>query len=101
MAGNLGLKEIKGMTDDMSKKLRAAGITNSDHLLEKAGPAAARRALAKELDIDAKMLLELVNRADLARIQGIGEQYSNLLEEAGVTRLRSWQRVAPTIYMPN
>jgi predicted flap endonuclease-1-like 5' DNA nuclease len=53
-------------------------------MLEKAGSAANRRALASATGISEKDLLELANRSDLARINGVGRQYANLLEDAGV-----------------
>ena len=40
-------------------------------------------------------MLELVNRADLARIKGIGEVYSNLLENAGVDTVLELSKRVP------
>jgi len=79
---------IRGMGPDHAQKMRGLGITNSDVLLEKAGSDSQRRQLAKDLGIDPGQLLEYVNRADLARIKGVGKQYANLLEEAGVDTVK-------------
>jgi predicted flap endonuclease-1-like 5' DNA nuclease len=78
------IRELRGITGDQTDKLAAQQITNTDHLLEKAGSAANRKALAGATGISEKDLLELANRADLARINGVGRQYANLLEDAGV-----------------
>ena len=43
-----------------------------------------RDELAEKTGIDKSLILEWVNLADLYRIKGIGEEYSDLLEEAGV-----------------
>jgi len=40
--------------------------------------------LAQKTGISETLVLEWVNMADLFRIEGIGEEYSDLLEEAGV-----------------
>ena len=42
------------------------------------------RELAEKTGISDKLLLEWVNHADLFRIKGVGEEYADLLEEAGV-----------------
>ncbi|MFN8522493.1 MAG: DUF4332 domain-containing protein [Chloroflexota bacterium] len=81
---DLRVSELRGITPDQVKKLGDQGVSNCGQLLEKAGAAAGRKALASAAGIGDKDLLELVNRADLARINGIGRQYSNLLEDAGV-----------------
>ena len=55
-----------------------------DKLLAAAATPADRKALAAKLGVDEKEVLELANRADLARIKGVGKVYSDLLEWAGV-----------------
>jgi predicted flap endonuclease-1-like 5' DNA nuclease len=52
--------------------------------LERGSTAKDRKALAETTGLSGDTILELINRADLARVRGIGRQYSNLLEEAGV-----------------
>jgi predicted flap endonuclease-1-like 5' DNA nuclease len=80
----LPITELYGVREDLSAKLRAAGLHNSDQLLAKCAQPKDRAALAAQLGIDAKEVLELANRADLARIKGIGRVYSDLLEWTGV-----------------
>lgn len=42
------------------------------------------KELAENTDVSDKLILNWVNRADLARIRGISTQYADLLEFAGV-----------------
>ncbi len=86
---------IKGMTPDLAAKLKEQGITNTDHLLEASKTASARRALAQKVGVENSVLLELVNRADLSRIKGIGDAYANLLEEAGVDSVKELAHRTP------
>ena len=80
----LQLSELHGITEEIAEALKSEGLNGSDKLLAAAGPAKARAELAKKLNIDERALLELANRADLARIKGVGRVYSDLLEYAGV-----------------
>lgn len=56
----------------------------AEALLEKGGKLKDRQALSADSGISEAQILEWVNRADLFRIRGIGEEYSDLLEQAGV-----------------
>ena len=76
--------ELFGVREDLAASLKAAGLTDSDKLLAAAATPADRKALAATLGVDEKEVLELANRADLARIKGVGKVYSDLLEWAGV-----------------
>ena len=67
-----------------AEKLRAAHIRSVEKLLEAAGTPAGRRQLAELCSVSEHTILEWVNRADLHRIRGIGEEYADLLEVAGV-----------------
>ncbi len=89
------VSSIKGMNPDLAAKMKAEGITNTDQLLEAAGKVGPRRELAKKLGINGSELLELVNRADLARIKGIGDAYANLLEDAGVDSVKELAHRVP------
>ncbi|GAB4341432.1 MAG: DUF4332 domain-containing protein [Desulfobulbaceae bacterium] len=76
--------QIEGIGKTYAKKLEKAGIGSLENLLEAACRKKGRRDLAKRTGISEKLILKWVNRADLARIQGIGPQYADLLEAAGV-----------------
>ena len=78
------IEEIEGIGPVYREKLTAAGITTTEALLESGGRRAGREALAESTGISAAMLLEWVNHADLMRISGVGSEYSDLLEAAGV-----------------
>lgn len=78
------LDQIKGLDEESLQKLQDAGIDSSDALLDKAGSPDGRKALVAETGVDAKALLGWLNRADLFRVKGIGRQFSDLLEVAGV-----------------
>lgn len=78
------LVEIEGIGEVYSQKLQAAGIATQEQLLEKGRKPGDRKALAETTGISGKLILGWINRADLARIKGIGEEYADLLELAGV-----------------
>ncbi len=78
------ITSIEGIGEVFAQKLSSAGITTIEILLEKAASARDRKALAEKTGISEALILKWVNRADLFRIHGIGEQYSDLLEYAGV-----------------
>jgi predicted flap endonuclease-1-like 5' DNA nuclease len=84
MAMGYPIEEIEGIGKVYGEKLRAAGISDTDALLAKSGGPKDREALAKTLGTSETLILKWANRADLMRVKGIGEQFSDLLEAAGV-----------------
>jgi len=78
------LVDIEGIGPKMAELLKKAGVASQKSLLEKGGTRAGRKKIAQGAGIDEKKILEWVNRADLSRIKGVGEEYSDLLEAAGV-----------------
>ena len=76
--------EIEGIGQAYADKLRAAGVASIDALLEKGATPDGRAALAEETGIDAVRVVRWVNHADLIRVVGVGPQYAELLEAAGV-----------------
>ncbi len=78
------VEDIEGIGPAFAAKLQEAGVSTSDALLAAAGPTAGREALATTTGISGKLLLEWANACDLMRIKGIGSQFSDLLEAAGV-----------------
>lgn len=75
---------IEGIGPVNAAKLNKAGVRGTNGLLKIGGTRKGRQELAKATGINAKTILEWVNRADLFRVKGIGAQYSDLLEAAGV-----------------
>jgi predicted flap endonuclease-1-like 5' DNA nuclease len=75
---------IEGIGPVYAKKLTNAGIRTVEALLKKGASDKGRKEIAASTGIDQTLVLEWANRADLFRIKGIGEQYSDLLEKSGV-----------------
>ncbi len=78
------LKSIEGVGDKFSADLKRAGIGTAEALLMKGATPQGRKAISEATGISEKMLLEWINHVDLFRIKGVGEEYADLLEEAGV-----------------
>lgn len=78
------ISRIEGIGPAYGEKLAGAGISTVEALLKQAASKRGRKDLASKTGLDAKLILEWVNRADLMRIKGVGAQYSDLLEAAGV-----------------
>ena len=89
-----GLKYIEGIGDTYREKLRQTGIRNVEDLLDKGSTPKGRQEISETTGISEKLVLRWVNEADLYRIRGIGKEYAELLEAAGVdTVLELAQRV--------
>ena len=78
------LETIEGIGPIYAEKLRSAGIRSIDGLLKTGDTPGGRRELEKVTGIGHEYILDWVNRADLMRVRGVGEEYSDLLEKAGV-----------------
>jgi predicted flap endonuclease-1-like 5' DNA nuclease len=82
------ITEIEGIGPVFQEKLAGAGITSVEGLLEAGAAKKGRKNLAAETGIDESKILNWVNKADLFRIKGIGTQFSELLEAAGVDTVK-------------
>jgi predicted flap endonuclease-1-like 5' DNA nuclease len=89
------IKELKGIPAGLEAKLKEQGIANSDQLLDAARTPKSRREVADLGGVDVAVILELANRADLARISGVAGVYADLLENAGVDTIKELARRAP------
>lgn len=78
------VKEIEGIGPANAAKLEAAGVRTVEALLEKGATKSGRSSLAEASNIGEAVILRWVNMADLFRIEGVGEEYAELLEAAGV-----------------
>ena len=78
------LEKVEGIGEVYAQKLRGAGIATTQALLEKGASPQGREEIAEKTGISGKLILDWVNHADLFRIKGVGEEYSDLLEAAGV-----------------
>lgn len=84
--------DIEGIGSTYAQKLTAEGITTTDALLDAAATPKGRKELSEKTGIAESLILEWVNLADLFRIKGVGEEYSDLLEEAGVDTVAELSR---------
>lgn len=82
------IEEIEGIGQAYRAKLSKAGINSTDDLLKHCGDAKGRRQIAAASGLDEARLLKWANMADLMRIRGIGKQFSELLEAAGVDTVK-------------
>lgn len=78
------IETIEGIGEKYAQKLRGMGIASVEALLEKGATPKGRQEVAEKTGISDKLVLEWVNHADLFRVSGVGEEYSDLLEAAGV-----------------
>ena len=78
------LNTIEGIGEAYMAKLEAVGITSVEGLLEACATKKGRVAVAEKTEITEKLVLRWANQADLSRIKGVGGEYAELLEAAGV-----------------
>lgn len=90
--------DIEGIGNVNAKKLVEAGIKTVNDLLQKAKNPAGRKTLEETTGISGKSILKWTNHADLMRINGVGPQFSELLEAAGVDTVKELKhRVADNL----
>ena len=92
---NYKIIEVEGIGEVYAKKLTGVGINTIEELLEKAKKPAGRKELAEAADIPEKLILTWANHADLMRIDGVGPQFSDLLEAAGVDTVKELKHRVP------
>ena len=80
----MNIVEVEGIGPAYAEKLASAGIATTDALIERCGSSSGREAVAAATGIGADQLLKWVNHVDLIRINGVGSEYADLLEAAGV-----------------
>jgi predicted flap endonuclease-1-like 5' DNA nuclease len=79
---------IEGIGVKYATKLRKARIRTTEALLKRGASRTLRRQLSEETGFTSHQILEWVNRADLFRVKGVGEEYSDLLEASGVDTVK-------------
>jgi predicted flap endonuclease-1-like 5' DNA nuclease len=89
------LEKIEGIGPIYAQKLQAAGVSTVEALLESGSTPKGRRELAERTGIGDSYILDWVNRADLMRVRGVGEEYGDLLEWAGVDTVVELARRSP------
>jgi predicted flap endonuclease-1-like 5' DNA nuclease len=78
------IEDVEGIGPTFAEKLVAAGVGTTEKLLDRGASDAGRSALAAETGVSQQLILKWVNHADLMRIDGVGSEYADLLEAAGV-----------------
>ena len=92
--------DIEGVGDVYAEKLTAMGIVTVDALLAKCATPQGRKEVAMLADISEKLILRWTNHADLFRIKGIGPQFAELLEAAGVDTVKELRHRVPENLFP-
>lgn len=87
--------KIEGIGPKYAKMLNKVGVTTTARLLERAKDPKGRKQLAEDSGIDATYILKWANMSDLMRIKGVGEEYSELLEVAGVDTVKELRNRKP------
>ncbi|NND02830.1 MAG: DUF4332 domain-containing protein [Acidimicrobiia bacterium] len=83
---------IEGIGHKSATRLRKARVRTTEALLKHGANKRGRKKLAEQTGLSEKQILEWVNRADLMRIKGVGEEYSDLLEASGVDTVKELRR---------
>ncbi len=78
------IQDVEGIGPEFAAKLKDAGVDTTEALLQRAGDRRGREDLAQATGLTEHQLLKWVNHADLMRINGVGSEYADLLEAAGV-----------------
>ncbi len=78
------IDDVEGIGPVYAQKLADAGVTSTDSLLEQGATSGGRATLEAATGISHAKILEWVNHVDLTRVKGVGSEYSDLLEAAGV-----------------
>ncbi len=93
------ITNIEGIGETYAEKLKTKEITTTEALLEKGATPKGRKEIAEATGISEKLILRWVNMSDLFRIKGVGEEYADLLEAAGVDTVPELaQRNAANLY---
>ncbi|MCB1493683.1 MAG: DUF4332 domain-containing protein [Rhodobiaceae bacterium] len=87
--------DIEGIGPKYAEKLKGAGIRTTGKLLERAASPKGRKEVAAASGLEEKQILKWANMADLMRIKGVGEEYSELLEAAGVDTVKELRNRRP------
>ena len=87
--------DLEGIGPVYAEKLVAAGVITADDLLERCAAPKGRKELAEATGISEKLILKWTNYADMFRIHGIGPQFAELLEAAGVDTVKELSHRVP------
>ena len=91
----MNIEKIEGIGPTYAASLKKADVRTTGALLKKGASKRGREELARKTGLSEVLILEWVNRADLMRVRGVGEEYSDLLEAAGVDTVKELRRRNP------
>lgn len=89
------IETIEGVGAKYGKILRKHNIASTKALLDRGATKKGRKVLAEETKIDETLILKWCNMCDLMRVKGIAEEYSELLEVAGVDTVKELRKRKP------
>ena len=89
------IETVEGIAKTYGEKLRKCGVNRTDQMLERGSTRKGRKELAEASGIDEKLILKWSNFCDLMRVKGVGEEYSELLEAAGVDTVKELRNRKP------
>lgn len=87
--------DLRYLEPDEAERLVDFGVASTDRLLLVAAHKKGREDISRETGIAEGRLLHLVHLADMMRVKGIGSEYSDLLDQAGVRTLAELQDCGP------
>jgi len=90
---NKDVQTIEGIGPKYGSRLKVCGVKDLEELLDVGSTLKGRRYLAEEVGVSVQKLFEWVNKADFSRLKGVGKQYAELLDVAGVKTVKdlSWR----------
>ena len=86
------IEDVEGIGPVFRDKLHGANIQTTEDLLREGKTPSGRNKLSEASGISTGMLLEWINHADLMQISGVGSEYADLLEDAGVDTIAELAR---------
>lgn len=89
------IADIEGIGAIYAAKLKTIGILKTHHLLDRGLTRQGRRQIADTAGASETQILKWTNMADLMRVRGVGEEYSELLDAAGVGTVKSLRTRKP------
>jgi predicted flap endonuclease-1-like 5' DNA nuclease len=82
------IADVEGVGPAYAEKLKAAGIATTDDFLKICCDRKGRQKVCDTTGISDKLVLKWANHCDLMRVNGVGPEYSELLEAAGVDTVK-------------
>ena len=82
------ISDLDGLGSGFAIQMKKVGIRTTEKLLETAKSLKGRQMLAEKTDITQDQLLRVANMIDRMRIKGVGQDYAELLEAAGVKTIK-------------